>query len=225
MRRSGGSVSGRNAESSNSSSPIAASTPNTPRQLVNRSICPPITGASTGASPKTSISEPSTRASSVPVYWSRTIASDSTTPPAPAMPCRNRKTISAPMSGAAAHATDSTVNATRPASSGFFRPRPSLSGPATSCPTASPARQPDSVSCTSDCDACRFAAIVGVDGRYMSIESGPNDDSAPSTASIPSLRFCRTAGTTKVSIANKSYAGAPPPPTCDSPVVTAPFRR
>ena len=67
VRRSGGSVSGRNQASRNSTRPIAASTPNTPRQLVNRRICPPITGASTGASPKTSISEPSTRASSVPV--------------------------------------------------------------------------------------------------------------------------------------------------------------
>src|SRR3984885_4376020 len=141
------------------------------------------------------------------------------------MPCRNRKTISAPMSGAAAHATDSRVNATRPASSGFLRPSPSLTGPATSCPTASPARQPDSVSCTSDCEACRFAAIVGVDGRYMSIESGPNEDSAPSTASIPIRRCCLTAGATKVSIANEWYAGLASAPTCRSPVVAAPFRR
>src|SRR6201996_685759 len=133
------------------------------------------------------------------------MASDSTTPPAPAMPCRKRKMIRAPMSGAAAQATDSTVNATRPASSGRLRPRESLNGPATSCPTARPARQPDSVSCTSDCEACRLAAIVGVDGRYMSIESGPNEDSAPSTASIP-IRRCRlTTGATKVSIVNESY--------------------
>ena len=129
------------------------------------------------------------------------------------------------MSGAAAHATDSTVNATSPASSGFLRPSPSLSGPATSCPTASPARQPDSVSCTSDCEACRFAAIVGVDGRYMSIESGPNEDSAPSTASIPIRCLGRTAGATKVSIAKESYAGPASAPICGSPVVTAPFSR
>ncbi len=113
------------------------------------------------------------------------MASDSTTPPAPAMPCRNRKAMSAPMSGAAAHASDSTVNAASPASSGRLRPSPSLTGPATSCPTASPARQPDSVSCTSDCEACRFAAMVGVDGKYMSIESGPNEDSAPEHGQHP----------------------------------------
>ena len=153
---------------------------------MNRSTCPPITGASTGASPKTSISDPSTRASSLPAYRSRTIASDSTTPVAPAMPCRKRNAISAPMSGAAAQAIDSAAKAATPASSGFFLPSPSLSGPATSCPTASPARQPESVSCTSVWDACRFAAIVGVDGRYMSIESGPNAESAPSSASIRS---------------------------------------
>ena len=140
------------------------------------------------------------------------MASDSTTPPAPAMPCRNRKTISAPMSGAAAHATDSAVNATSPTSSGRLRPSPSLTGPATSCPTASPARQPESVSCTSDCEACRFAAIVGVDGRYMSIESGPNEDSAPSTASIPRRRRDPTAGATKVSIANEWYVPIAPVP-------------
>ncbi len=162
---------------------------------MNRSTWPPITGASTGASPKTSISDPSTRASSLPAYRSRTIASDSTTPVAPAMPCRKRNAISAPMSGAAAHATDSTAKAATPASSGFRLPSPSLTGPATSWPTASPARQPDSVSCTSGCDACRFAAIVGVEGRYMSIDSGPNADSAPSSASIPSrpLGFAVTA--------------------------------
>src|SRR6202012_300961 len=113
---------------------------------------------------------------------------------------------SAPMSGAAAQATDSTVNATRPASSGFLRPRPSLTGPATSCPTASPARQPDSVSCTSDCEACRLAAIVGVDGRYMSIDSGPNEDSAPSTASIAIRCLGRATATAKVSIAEELYA-------------------
>ena len=99
------------------------------------------------------------------------------------------------MSGAAAQATDSTANAATPASSGFFRPSPSLSGPATSWPTASPARQPESVSCTSVWVACRFAAMVGVDGRYMSIESGPKAESAPSSASIPSRRLGFPAGT------------------------------
>lgn len=112
-----------------------------------------------------------------------------TTPAAPAMPCRKRKTISEPMFGAIAQATDSTTKATSPMSSGRRRPMPSLSGPAISCPAASPARQPDIVSWTSDCPACRAAAIVGVDGRYMSIASGPNADSAPSTASMPSRRL------------------------------------
>ena len=102
------------------------------------------------------------------------------------MPCRNRNTISDQMSGAAAHATDSTTNATRPTSSGRRRPIPSLTGPATSWPTASPARHPDSVSCTSDCPACNAAAIVGVAGRYMSMASGPNAERPPSTASMPS---------------------------------------
>src|SRR6202042_3206313 len=102
-------------------------------------------------------------------------------------------------------ATDSAANAATPASSGLLLPSPSLTGPATSCPTASPARQPESVSCTSDCEACRFAAIVGVEGRYMSIESGPNEDSAPSTASIARRRRDLTAGAAIVSIANEWY--------------------
>jgi hypothetical protein len=39
----------------------------------------------------------------------------------------------------------------------------------------------------------------------MSIDSGPNDDSAPSTASIPIRCLRPTAGATKVSIVKESY--------------------
>jgi len=108
-----------------------------------------------------------------------------TTPAAPAAPCRNRSAISTPMLGATAHAADSTVNRASPASSGRLRPQPSLSGPASNCPNASPARQPDIVSCTSDWPACRLAAITGVAGRYMSIESGAKAESAPSRQRMP----------------------------------------
>ena len=39
-----------------------------------------------------------------------------------------------------------------------------------------------SVSCSADADACRLWVIDGSAGRYMSVESGANIDSAPSSA-------------------------------------------
>jgi hypothetical protein len=122
VRRAAGSVSGRNQLRAPRTSPSAASAPKMPRQSVNRRIWPPSTGASTGARPKTRVSEPSTRASSLPSYMSRTMARLSTTPVAPAAPCRKRKMMSVTTSGETVQATLSAVKAASPISSGRRRP-------------------------------------------------------------------------------------------------------
>jgi hypothetical protein len=55
-RRSGGSVSGTASNiATSTTAPNTARNTNTPRQLVNRSSCPPSTGATIGATPLTSI--------------------------------------------------------------------------------------------------------------------------------------------------------------------------
>ena len=53
------------------------------------------------------------------------------------------------------------------------RPSRSLSGPNSSCPSASPATQAVSVSWTADALVSSARAISGNAGRYMSIDSGP----------------------------------------------------
>jgi hypothetical protein len=45
------------------------------------------------------------------------------------------------------------------------------------------------VSCTIGCVACKSVAMLGVAGRYMSIDSGPNADSAPRRISSASRRW------------------------------------
>ena len=75
-----------------------------------------------------------------------------------------------------------------PASSGIRRPTASESGPTSSCPNASPTSVPVSVSCTAAALACRSVVIVGSDGRYMSIVSGPSAVRKPSTRTIRKRR-------------------------------------
>ena len=76
-----------------------------------------------------------------------------------------------------------------PAISGVRRPRTSLSGPAITCPTATPMRHAVRVSCTWPVRCSSSSpAMAGSAGRYMSIERGPIADSAPRMSSSPLRR-------------------------------------
>lgn len=85
------------------------------------------------------------------------------------------------MDGASAHSTEAAVYVAIPASSGRRRPRASLSGPVSSCPSASPIRQAVSVSCADEAVVCRSAASAGRPGTYMSRDSAANALNAPSS--------------------------------------------
>ena len=102
-------------------------------------------------------------------------------PPAP--PCSNRNRSRTTMLGAQAHNTDATTNTTIAITRGLRRPRLSLSGPMTSWPAANPNMQAVKDDCIPDGVVCRAAAAWGKLGKYTSVVTGPNADSAPSTTS------------------------------------------
>jgi hypothetical protein len=158
---------------------MPASTRKIPRQLVTERSWPPTTGARIGAAPLTTISAENSRAAASPVAVSRTTARLITMPAAPASPCRKRSGTRTTTDGASAHRTEATTYSAIPTSSGSRRPNRSLSGPAITCPSARPARHAVSVTCTADADVSRSRARSGSPGRYMSIDSGANADSAP----------------------------------------------
>jgi len=109
-RRSTGTVSrGRSSNARNSTAPIAASTRNTPRQVVTSSSCPPMMGARIGATPLTSMVSAKKRADALPVCRSRTTAGAMTMPAAPASPWAARKAMSWAASAAAAQAREASV--------------------------------------------------------------------------------------------------------------------
>ena len=174
---------------------MSASRPNTPRQSVTRRMKPPASGATSGTVPDTRNRRANIRAVSVPeVERSRTVARAIDRPVAPAIPCSSRSTRSTQIDGATAQSADASANTATPASSGPRRPRASLIGPASTCPSASPTIDVVSVSCAAEADAGRSRAISGSAGRYRSIESGPNAVSAPSSTYVPLVPEAR-AGT------------------------------
>ena len=69
-----------------------------------------------------------------------------------------------------------------------LRPSRSLSGPNTSCPSASPATHAVSVSWTDDALVSSARVISGNAGRYMSIDSGPIALTEPRTTMSRALR-------------------------------------
>lgn len=90
IRFSGVNVSGNLVLQNIRMMPTPSSNPNTPYQLVNPAINPPITGAQTGAIP---LMEPRIAiklASSLPLYISVLILLEITMPPAPANPWKSR---------------------------------------------------------------------------------------------------------------------------------------
>ena len=163
----GGSVSGSlSAATVKSATPMSASRPNTPRQSVTRRMKPPASGATSGTVPDTRNRRANIRAVSVPeVERSRTVARAIDRPVAPAIPCSSRSTRSTQIDGATAQSADASANTATPTSSGPRRPRASLTGPASTCPSASPIIDVVSVSCAAEADAGRSRAISGSAGR------------------------------------------------------------
>ena len=120
----------------------------------------------------------------MPANRSRTIARATTMPAAPAAPCSSRTAQSVHTSAASAHsdrrrgvddqqpdqhgAAAAERVAQRPGDAAGRQPRP--------------IRLAVSVSCTAAGDAERSCASDGSAGRYMSVESGANIESAPSSA-------------------------------------------
>ncbi|SCD73935.1 hypothetical protein GA0115246_105383 [Streptomyces sp. SolWspMP-sol7th] len=84
--------------------PTTVRTRKMPRQSVKRRICPPMSGATIGATPEMSMSVEKNRAIASPSYRSRTTARAMTIPAAPARPWIRRKTMSSAVPGAIAHA-------------------------------------------------------------------------------------------------------------------------
>ena len=126
-RRSGGSVSLiTTAESTNSTTPIPASTQNTVRQVPTRSTCPPITGARIGASPLIVAIAEKYAAATFPANMSATTARPTTIPAAPAAPCTNRTAISTVIEVVTAQTADAT---TKIADADQQRPRGGRAGP------------------------------------------------------------------------------------------------
>ena len=180
-RCSTASVSGTpRSASPTSNAPITASATKITRQEPSASTPPPISGAKIGATLLNITSVANMRAAVAPSNRSRTTARAITIPAAPASPWRNRTTINAQIDGASAHSTDVALKATKPISSGRRRPRASLVGPMNNCPSAIPSTEAVSVSCPAGADACSVRVSDGSPGRYMSVASGPNIESAPS---------------------------------------------
>jgi hypothetical protein len=66
---------------------------------------------------------------------------------------------------------------------GFFLPNRSSNGPYNNCPAEIPIKKLDSDSVTRATVVCRFFAISGKAGKYISIEKGPM------AVSIPRIRM------------------------------------
>ena len=85
-----------------------------------------------------------------------------------------------------AHPTDPIAKSAIPIKSGILRPILSLIGPQTSCMVAKPIKKPVIVSSESPC-SCR--SIVGIAGRYTSVDSDVHAISALSTTKKDSEVF------------------------------------
>ncbi len=125
-----GRVSGR-ASAAITNSPPATTTSATKTQCQDpcNSTAAPKDGASTGATPSTSINRDITVAATVPLNRSPTTAMATTDAAAAPMPCRPRASPRTVMLGASTHSTEATMCSTMPAINGRLRPSESDSGP------------------------------------------------------------------------------------------------
>ncbi len=121
----------------------------------------PMVGASTGATPTTSISRAMTFDTASPSKRSRTIAIESTMPAAAVNPWTTRSAVNTSMDCTSSIAAEATVYTASATSSGRRRPNVSESDPISTCPAARPARDAVRVSCTAADVAPRSAVISG----------------------------------------------------------------
>ena len=166
LRCSTGSVSGSaNAATRNKPPASTTSTANTQCHDACSKTAAPSDGATTGATPSTSISRDSTVAAAESSNRSPTTAIATTIAADAPTPCSTLAMPSTSMLGAIRHTSDANMCSTIPAISGLRRPSESDSGPTISWPNASPASVPVNVNCVTDDDTDNSAVILGNAGR------------------------------------------------------------
>ena len=214
-----GSVSGSASAATNSSAPaITTSTANTQCQDAFNSTAAPSDGASTGATPSTSINRDMTVAAADSANRSPTTAIATTIAAAAPMPCRPRATPSSAMFGANRHSTDATMCSTMPAISGLRRPSESDSGPTISWPSARPGQRPGERELR---DRRRHPEVVGdlrqcgqihVDGERAQRDHDAEDDDHPGAArrrdSLSGVSDLRASRSTTGDVAMKMVSAA-----------------
>src|ERR1700732_461167 len=185
LRWDGDSVSGSATTATISKPPASTtSTPNTQCHDACSSTAAPSDGATTGATPSTSISRDSTVAAAESANRSPTTAIATTIAADAPVPCNTLPMPRTVIFGASRHTTDASMCSTIPTISGLRRPSESDSGPTISWPNASPASVPVRVNCVTDDVTDSSSVIRGNAGKYRSSVSGASPMSAPSTTII-----------------------------------------
>ena len=141
-----------------------------------------------GARPLMSASRESITTNRLPENRSRAIAIDTTAPPAAPMPWRARMVVRKTALGAIATRTEEMMCRKAAATSGILRPRRSLRGPTTSCPTANPKVVAERVTWTWESVIPRSALSAGKVGRYRSMVNGPRPVNRPRVTMVATLR-------------------------------------
>ena len=131
---------------------ISTPSPDRNRKIVRQSPTAssplPIAGATTGPISEKDARVPYIAAARGPAYRSLTTARPTATPTPATRPCTPRSATSVQPVGANAQSSDTSVKVVAPPRIMPRRPRPSLTGPASSWPTAMPAMKKVIVSCT-----------------------------------------------------------------------------
>ena len=170
-----------------------------PCHEVSESIWPPTTGARIGPRPVTSISDENSRDAAAPDRRSRTTARAITMPPRRPGPGRSESDEHETSGRGAQQRRDGVARIAR--DQRHAPPSRSLSGPNSSCPSASPATQAVSVSWTADAlvssaRASRERRQVHVDRQRADRVDRPEHDDQPGDAGHrlhPTSRMSRRA--------------------------------
>ena len=161
-----------------------------PCQPVIWARIPPPMGATTVAIPFIPPIMASIPASWCPEYSSVAMEREITTPPAPAMPCKNRDTTNSEMVCEKIHPSVESRNRIIAKSNGERRPYLSLRGPKINCPAAKPIILVVSPNCTMEDEVWKKSAIAGRVGKYISIIKGPKALNTPKNNNKNRLEFC-----------------------------------
>ena len=202
------------------------------RKKVSR--MPPTSGPSVGAATITVATRPSTEAARSRSNRSRMIARATTMPAEAPIACRMRATMMLSTVGMTIAIRLANTVSARPPSITGRRPKRSDSGPITSCATASPIRNSDTVSCMVVAGVPNWCDSSGTAGTRMLSEVGPiavvaiRSSSRPHgvfsrsrsrVAAVVSFTEClrpgRTAGSrrrARAAFRGRPAAPAPPPP-------------